>query len=404
MDRKVYVTGMGMITSLGYDLNTTWENLKAGKSGIDTIKRIDPSALETQIAAEVGSGFEDYLTTKVSKRQRKQMTTATRMSMAASFQAIDQSRIDFTTCDSNRVGVIMGVINTSDNTEIEDLTNHHIVKGMPSAPASWLSIINGLKGPSFNISTACASSAYAIATACQFIKSGICDIVIAGGTGSCVTSVQINGFNQIMAMSVNNDDPAGACRPFSKSRDGFILGEGAGTLILESEESAKARNAHIYAELSGFAMTEEAVDITAPEADGKGMARCMSLALENSGYTPDQVDYINAHGTSTYLNDKYETMAIENVFGDKARKIPVSSSKSMIGHTLGACGAIESIITIMTINTGIITPTINYNDPDPELQLDYVPNVCRNSEVNVAITNSFGFGGHDATLVFNKHI
>lgn len=404
MSKKIVVTGLGMVSSLGSNVAENWENLKNGKSGVSEISIIDTSKLETKIAAMADNGFEEYVAGKVSKRQRKQMTRSMRMSIAASNEAIDDSKIDFQSYDCSKVGVIMGVIDTSLKEEEKEISESHmIVRSMPSAAASWISIQHGLKGPGFNVSTACASAAYAIAVSSQLIQSGMCDMVITGGLGSTINHDQISGFNQIMAMSVNNENASSACRPFTKDRDGFLLGEGAGTIILESEESALKRGAKIYCELAGYALTEEACDITAPQADGVGMTECMLKAIENSDCSVYDIDYINAHGTSTYLNDKYETMAIKSVFGQRAANIPVSSTKSMLGHTLAASGAIEGITTILTIYEGVITPTINYNTPDPELDLDYVPNVSRKADINTAISNSFGFGGHNASLVFKKY-
>ena len=404
MKKKVVVTGMGMVSALGANVPENWDNLVKGKSGITPISIIDASVLDTQIAAQADDKFEDFVNERIQKRQRKQMTRTVRMWMASAIEAVEDSKIDFESYDCTKAGVIVGLIDTSMKEEERAISESHIiVRNMPNSAPAWVSMKYGLKGPSFNLSTACASAAYAVSVAAQLIESGICDMFVVGGVGSSINYDQLHGFNQIMAMSANNDNPSTACCPFSKRRDGFVLGEGAGALILESEESAKARNAKIYCELSGYAMTEEASDITAPQADGVGMAECMKKALDSAGITTDDVDYINAHGTSTYLNDKYETMAIKSVFGDRAYKIPVSSTKSMLGHGLAASGAFEAITTILSINNGILTPTINYDDPDPELDLDYVPNTARKAEINTAISNSFGFGGHNATLVFSKY-
>lgn len=404
MKKKIVVTGMGMVSALGSSVPENWDNLLKGKSGVTSISIIDASSLETQIAAQADDKFEDFVNERIQKRQRKQMTRTTRMWMASAIEAIEDSKIDFENYDCTKAGVIVGLIDTSMKREERAISESHIiVRTMPNSAPAWVSMKYGLKGPSFNLSTACASAAYAVSIASQMIESGICDMFVVGGLSSSINFEQLEGFNQIMAMSVNNDNPSGACCPFSKRRDGFIPGEGAGALILESEESAKKRNAKIYCELSGYAMTEEACDITAPQADGVGMAECMKKALDSAGITIDDVDYINAHGTSTYLNDKYETMAIKSVFGERAYKIPVSSTKSMLGHGLAASGALEAITTILSINNSVITPTINYDDPDPELDLDYVPNTARKAEINTAISNSFGFGGHNATLVFSKY-
>lgn len=401
---KTVITGMGMVTSLGLDVESNWNSLLAGKSGVKNISLFDTSDNETKIAAEVSPEFEIKAEKLIHRRTRKQMTRTTRMVMVAADEAIQNSGIDFDKYDRLRIAVIMGVITTSYNDmERKKSESHIIVRSMPNAPSAWISMKYGLEGPNFNVSTACASSAYAIGLGQQMINSGMVDIVVAGGTDSHIDSEYIKGFNQILAMSVNNENPQKACCPFSKSRDGFVMGEGAGVVVLESDKIAKERNAHVYAELAGHAITSEATDITAPKENGVGMANTMKMALANAGISTDEVDYINAHGTSTYLNDKYETMAIKACFGDRAKELCVSSSKSMHGHTLGAAGAIEGIITVLSMNNNMVTPTINYNDPDPELDLDYVANVPKEKNVDVAISNSFGFGGHNATLVFKKY-
>jgi len=395
---------MGMVTALGLDLESNWSNLLQGKSGISRITLFDPSNLETQIAAQVSEELEEVAKKKISRRIIKQTTRVTRMLLVAADEAISHSKIDFNKYDKTRIAVIMGVVTTGYNdNEKAKSESHMIVRAMPNAPGAWVTLLYGLEGPCFSLATACASSAYAIGLGQQMIRSGIADVVIAGGVDAHVTPEYINGFNQIMAMSVRNDSPSTACRPFTLSRDGFIMGEGAGVMVLESEKSALERNAPICGEIAGYALTSEATDITAPKENGAGMAKTMEKALENAGIGIDEVDYINAHGTSTYLNDKYETFAIKSCFGDRAKEIPVSSSKSMVGHTIAASGVVEGIITLMSIKNSIITPTINYSEPDPELDLDYVPNVAREKNINVALSNSFGFGGHNATVVYKKY-
>ncbi|MBC2581429.1 beta-ketoacyl synthase [Clostridium sp. DJ247] len=403
-ENKTVITGMGMVTSLGLNIEENWQSLLAGRSGVKKISLFDPSDSETQIAAEVSSEFEKLADKQIPRRERKQMTRTTRMSMIAANEAIKNSGINFDNYDRTRIAVIMGVITTSYNDmEREQSGSHIIVRSMPNAPSAWISLHYGLEGPNFNVSTACASSAYAIGLGHQMIKSGIADIVIVGGADSHIEPEYIRGFNQILAMSVKNDSPETACRPFSRTRDGFVMGEGAGVMVLESEKIARERNATIYGEVAGYAITSEATDITAPKEDGVGMAKTMRMALENAKVSHDEIDYINAHGTSTYLNDKYETMGIKECFGQAAKGIAVSSSKSMTGHTVGAAGAIEGIITVLSIKNSMLTPTINYNDPDPELDLDYVPNVAREKNIRAAISNSFGFGGHNATIVYKKY-
>lgn len=401
---RVVVTGMGAVTPVGINVKDTWESLIQGKSGIDRIKSFDTLDLETTIAAEVSNEFEALVEERVSRRQRKQMTRMTKMTLAATFDAIDESGLDFNKIDKSRVAVILGIITTGYNdNERNKSTSNYVVKTMPNAPSAWISLLYGIEGANFNVSTACASSAYAISIASHLIESGIYDVVICGGADSTISYDGIKGFNQVMAMSTNNENPQKASKPFSKDRDGFIMGEGAGILVLESLSFAKGRNANIHSELLGYAITSEAQDIVAPKENGAGMLITMEKAIQKAGCHKDEIDYINAHGTSTYLNDKYETFAIKSCFKDRAKKIPVSSTKSMTGHTIAAGGAIESIVTILSINNSVLTPTINYDEPDPELDLDYVPNMARKADIRIGLSNSFGFGGHNATLIYKGY-
>ena len=401
MGRRVVVTGMEMITSLGLDLESSWNNLVAGKSGVKRISRFDASSLATRIAAEVPDSFEELSRNLIKKRAASQMTRVTRMNVVAAKKAVLNSGIDFSVVDRTRCAVIMGVVNTGNSSSERDITPQNTVfKSMTNSMPAWISLEYQLLGPNFAINTACASSAYAIAMGYEMIRNDQADVVIAGGADSIVNREEIEGFNALYALSVANDPHEKASKPFSKDRDGFVIGEGAGSMIIESESFARGRNAHILAEVAGYALTSEGYNIMAPLKDGEGMAFTMEKAMLHAGIEPGSVDYINAHGTSTELNDRYETMAIKRVFGERAYGIPVSSSKSMIGHTIGAAGVIEGIITILTIRHGIITPTINYDHPDSDLDLDYVPNTARNNPVRVALSNSFGFGGHNATIVF----
>lgn len=403
-EKKTVITGMGMINALGNTMEESFCNMIKGASGVKQITLFDPSELETQIGAQVDDSFLEKAKELIKKRERGKMTRLTQMALVAADEAVKDSFIDFDACDRSRVAVILGIVTTAyGDVEKEQSESNSIVKSMPNAPSAWISIRYGLKGPNFNVSTACASSAYAIALGQQLIQSGLADVVITGGADSHIQKDYIRGFNQIMTLSVRNETPKTACCPFSKNRDGFVMGEGAGIMILESEEHAKKRGARIYAEIGGCAITSDAGDITAPEADGVMMAKTMQLSMEQAGVKPEDIDYINAHGTSTYLNDKYETMAIKSCFGSHADKLYVSSTKSMIGHTVGASGVIEGIVTVLTMDRGIITPTINYKEPDPELDLNYVPNVPIQKAVNVAISNSFGFGGHNASILYRKY-
>jgi 3-oxoacyl-[acyl-carrier-protein] synthase II len=405
MHERVVVTGMNIISSLGLDLDTNWKNLVAGKSGVKKISLFDASENITRIAAEVPPEFEEYSRRFIKKRAGSQMTRVTKMCVVCAKEAVEKSGINFEQMDKTRCSVILGVVNTGNSsTERETTHQNRIFKSMTNSMSAWISMEYQLMGPNFVVNTACASSAYAISLGFDMIRNNQADLVIVGGADSIVNFEEIEGFNSLYAISVENDLPEKASKPFSKNRDGFVIGEGAGIMILESESSAKKRNAFIYAEVAGFAITSESYNIMAPMKDGEGMAYTMEKAIRHAGIYKEEVDYINAHGTSTELNDRYETMAIKKVFGEHAYHIPVSSSKSMIGHTIGAAGAIEGIITIMSITNRILTPTINLDLPDPDLDLDYVPNQARDKEVNVALSNSFGFGGHNATLVFRKYI
>jgi 3-oxoacyl-[acyl-carrier-protein] synthase II len=401
---KVVVTGMNIISSLGLDLQSNWNNLVAGKSGVKKISLFDATDNITRIAAEVPFEFEEFSRKYIKKRAGSQMTRVTKMCVACAKAAVEASGIDFEQMDKTRCSVILGVVNTGNSsTEKETTQQNRIFKSMTNSMSAWISLDYQLMGPNFVVNTACASSAYAISLGFEMIRNDQADIVIVGGADSIVNFEEIEGFNSLYAISVENDPPEKASKPFSRDRDGFVIGEGAGILILESEASAKKRKAPVYAEIAGYAITSEGYNIMAPMKDGEGMAFTIEKAIRHAGIYKEEVDYINAHGTSTELNDRYETMAIKRVFGDRAYQIPVSSSKSMIGHTIGAAGAIESIITILSIQNSIITPTINLDQPDPDLDLDYVPNHSREKEVNVALSNSFGFGGHNATLVFRKY-
>jgi 3-oxoacyl-[acyl-carrier-protein] synthase II len=316
---------------------------------------------------------------------------------------VEDAGINFDLADRTRCSVIIGVVNTGNSSAEKDTSPQNTVfKTMTNSMPAWISLEYQLAGPNFAVNTACASSAYAIAFGFEMIKSGQADVVIVGGADSIINFEEIQGFNALYALSVANDTPESASKPFSHDRDGFVIGEGAGVLILESKKHALARNARIHAEIAGYSLTSEGYNIMAPMKDGEGMAQTMELAIKNAGIKKEDVGYINAHGTSTELNDRYETMAIRKVFGDFANQVPVSSSKSMLGHTIGAAGAIEAIITVQSLKYGILPPTINYLQPDPDLDLDFVPNVARPKKIRFALSNSFGFGGHNATIVLKK--
>ncbi len=403
MSERVVITGMGLISSLGLSLEENWGNLIAGKSGVGPISLFDASALQTRIAAEVPPSFETLSREFIKKRAAGQMTRVSRMALTAAGLAVTGSGIVFSDVNPARGAVILGVVNTGNSsTEKGTTPQNTIFKSMTNAMSAWISMEYKLTGPNFVVNTACASSAYAIALAFDLIKSGQMDIVITGGADSIINTEEISGFNALYALSVANDPPEKASKPFSLDRDGFVIGEGAGMLILESESHAIGRGVRPYAEIAGYGLTSEGYNIMAPVKDGEGMAITLEKALAHAGVKKSDIGYINAHGTSTELNDRYETMAIKKVFGELAANIPVSSTKSMTGHTIGAAGAIETIITALSLKNQTLPPTINYQIPDPELNLDYIPNEARKAEPAFALSNSFGFGGHNACLVLKK--
>jgi len=408
------ITGLGAITPLGQTVKETWENLVKGKSGVGYIDRFDTSNLPVKIAAQIRN-FDpvERLSQKEAGVPIKKLDLFSIYALWAAEEAIEDSALLKGPFDPDRVGVIIasgiGGVETLEREIIVGYTKGYdrispylIPMMIPDMASGLIAIKYRFKGPNYCTVSACASSAHAIGDAFRLIRYGDADVMIVGGSEAPIIPTAVAGFSSMKALSTRNDEPEKASRPFDRDRDGFVMGEGAAVLVLEEYEHAMRRGAKIYAELVGYGATADAYHITAPCADGEGAVKCMLRALEDAKLSPDEVDYINAHGTSTKLNDAAETLAIKKVFGERAYKIPVSSTKSMIGHLLGAAGAIEAVATIMTIHTGIIHPTINYENPDPECDLDYVPNEARKKEVNVAISNSFGFGGHNVCLVFKK--
>lgn len=408
--RRVVVTGVGVVSALGTGTEKNWSALMAGKSGIDRITRFDASDLPSQIAGEVKDfNPEDF----IDKKEVKKMDTFIHYALAASDMAMKDSGLQVTEENAERVGVVVGAglgglpaiekyHEVLKNGGYKKVTPFFIPMLIINLAPGHISIRFGAKGPNLSTVTACATGTHSIGDAYHIIKRGDADAMIAGGAESTITPLGIAGFNVMKALSTRNDDPARASRPFDKGRDGFVMAEGAGIVVLEEYESAKKRGAKIYAEVVGYGATGDAYHITAPGPDGEGAARCMKMALRHAGMNPEEVDYINAHGTSTHFNDLYETMAIKSVFGDHARKLMVSSTKSMIGHTLGAAGGIEAVYSLLAMERGAVPPTINYEEPDPECDLDYVPNQARQAEVRVALSNSLGFGGTNGTLIFKK--
>jgi len=408
--RRVVVTGLGAVTPIGNNVKDFWSNLVAGVSGIDVIKRFDPVAigLPVIIAGEVKNlNPEQFLDSKELKR----MSDFVKFAVIAAKEAIQDSGLELDKIDLTKAGVIVGTgigglrdIEEQQKVVMEKgvrrVSPFFIPSGISNMASGYISIEFGFKGPNSCVVTACATGTHSIGDAFKIIQRGDADIMIAGGTESAITPLGIAGFANMKALSTRNDEPQKASRPFDAERDGFVMGEGAGILVLEELEHAKKRGAKIYAEVVGYGLTGDAYHITAPCADADGAKRVITMALNDARINPDEVDYINAHGTSTPLNDKIETLAIKEVFKDHAYKLKVSSNKSMIGHLLGAAGAVEAVATVLTIKNGVIPPTINYEHPDPECDLDYVPNKAIEYSVKVAISNSFGFGGTNACLAF----
>jgi 3-oxoacyl-[acyl-carrier-protein] synthase II len=409
--RRVVVTGLGIVSPVGNTVSAAWENIISGKSGITRITRFDASNFASQIAGEVKDfDIQQYLSVKEARR----MDIFIHYGMAAAIQAIKDAGIeDVTHFDSERIGVNIGSgiggLPMIENTDTayhaggpRKISPFFIPSTIINMIAGNLSIMYGYKGPNLAIVTACTTATHSIGNSARMIEYGDADVMVCGGAESCVTPLAIGGFAAAKALSVNNDNPAIASRPWDKDRDGFVLGEGAGILVLEEIEHAKRRGAKIYAELAGFGMSADAFHMTAPSDDGEGAARCMSNALKNAGINTTEVDYINAHGTSTPLGDIAETIAVKRCFGDHAYKVAVNSTKSMTGHLLGAAGGIEAIFSALAIHHQIAPPTINLVNQDPQCDLDYIPNIARDMDIKVALSNSFGFGGTNGTLVFRK--
>jgi 3-oxoacyl-[acyl-carrier-protein] synthase II len=412
LSRRVVVTGLGLVTPLGIGVDETWTALCKGQSGISEITRFDASAFDTKIAGEVKNFHpKDFLSKKEAKRTQLFIAYA----VATSRMALEDSGLTIDKTNENRVGVLtgcgLGGLQLLEKTTValqkkgpQRVTPFYIPMIIGNMAPGMISIYLGAKGPNSSIATACASGTHAIGDAFKIIKRGAADAMITGGVESVITPTCIAGFNAMKALSTRNDDPERASRPFDRDRDGFVIGEGCGILVLETLDSALERGARIYAEICGYGMSGDGFHIAAPAPDGEGAARCMAAALADAQMTGDEIDYINAHGTSTQLNDVYETQAIKSVFNEKASSLAVSSTKSMTGHLLGGAGGIETVFTALTISEGIIPPTINLDHPDEECDLDYVPNTARKMDVKTAMTNSFGFGGTNATLILKKYL
>ena len=410
MHRRVVITGMGAVTPIGNTLEEYWEGLKSGKSGAGLITRIDAAEFNTRFACEVKDfNIADFIDIKAAKR----MDAFTHLALGASIPAVKDSGLETADVDKTRIGVVYGSGIGGMNT-FEEQHAAYMAKGprrvspffvpmmISDIAAGQISIMFGLKGPNYATTSACATSSHAIADSFMLIQSGRADAMVTGGSEAPITKMSVAGFGAARAISTWNDRYSEASRPFDKERNGFVMGEGAGTLVLEELEHAKKRGAKIYGEIIGCGMTGDAHHVTAPPPGGEGAVRSMKEALRDGGINPEDIDYINAHGTSTPLNDVTETTAFKTVFGDHAYNLSISSTKSMTGHLLGAAGAVEAIASVMALKNGIVPPTINLEIPDPECDLNYTPKVAVEKDIKYALSNTFGFGGHNATLLFKK--
>jgi 3-oxoacyl-[acyl-carrier-protein] synthase II len=408
---RVVVTGMGAITAIGNSVEEFWANALDGKSGIDVLTSFDHSAYPVHIAGEIKDfNPEAYM----DRREARRMARFSQFAIAGTRQALTQAELDLGKTDRDRVGVLIGngigsLVDSQEAVRVMDsrggmkIDPFYFPKMLPNMAAAHIALQFGARGYNNTVITACAAGTQAIGDALDLVRSGRVDAVITGGTESSLCELGLSGFAVIRALSTSNDPPQKASRPFDARRDGFIAAEGGAILVVENLEHAKARNAPILAEVAGYGATSDAYHVVAPADDGNGAIRAMREALRDAHVEPGEVDYINAHGTSTELNDKSETLAIKKVFGEDAYKVPISSTKSMVGHSFGAAGAIEAIASVQTLRTGWIHPTINYEHPDPDCDLDYVPNQKRQADVNVVLSNSFGFGGQNACLVFKRY-
>lgn len=404
------MTGLGMISPVGIGVDCAWADILAGKSGIGRITKFDPGAFSSQVAGEV-KGFD--VTQYISAKDARRMDTFIQYGMAAGIEAIRDAGIEATEQNAERIGISigsgiggLGYIEETDKIYLESgprkISPFFIPGSIINMISGNLSIMFGFKGPNIAIVTACTTATHAIGDAARLIEYGDADVMVAGGAEAAITELGVGGFAAARALSTRNEDPAAASRPWDVDRDGFVIGEGAGVLVLEEYEHARKRGAKIYCEMAGFGMSADAYHMTAPSESGEGAARCMRNALRNAGINPDQVDYVNAHGTSTPAGDVAETQAAKSFFGDHAKKIAMSSTKSMTGHLLGAAGGVEAVFSALAIRDQVAPPTINLCNPDPQCDLDYVANTARNMKIEIAISNSFGFGGTNGTLVFRR--
>lgn len=411
MKTRVVITGIGAISPLGLDVESTWQSVVNGKSGIAPITRFDASHHETKFAAEV-KGFDPEAA--LGRKDARRMDRFVQFAVVATQQAIADAKLEINDSNRDRIGSIIGtgiggvgtLVSESETLREKGprrISPFLIPMILPDTAPGQVAINFGIRGPNLAVTSACATGTNAVGEAYKMIQRGAADVMVCGGAESCIIGVVMAGFNAMTALSTRNDDPQRASRPFDKNRDGFVAGEGSAILILESEAHAKARGARLYAEVLGYGLTNDAYHISAPAENGAGAAKCMKLALDDAGLQPEQIDYLNAHGTSTQLNDKSETAAVKTVFGEAAYNLSISSTKSMHGHLLGAAGAMEAVICVKALQHGIMPPTINYETPDPLCDLDYVPNAARPKPLRTVMSNSFGFGGHNASIIFGKN-
>lgn len=400
--RRVAVTGLGLMTGLGLDLESSWKGLLEAKSPIRPFSLFDASGLSSPFGVELPDGADELFSRTIKHCNRVQMTRGTMIALATANMAIGDADLLGGALDRSQVGVVLGTTGTGYPGYPEGIDEHRILRKMSNSPAAWVSLKWKFTGPALVVSTACSSGAYAMSIAYSLIASGQCDAVVTGAADSSLNRLDVQGFSSLMALAEESGDITTAARPFDVNRNGFVMGEGGGVVVLESPESARRRGARVYAEMSRPGLNSEAYNIVSPRPGGVGMAEAMRKALANAGLEPSAVDYVNAHGTSTYLNDLYETQALREVFGARAREVPVSSTKSMTGHCLAGAAGVEAVICCKALQEHVVPPTINLRDPDPELDLDYVPNVPRARELTHVMSNSFAFGGHNGVNVFSR--
>lgn len=411
MRKRVVITGAGCITPNGNDLPSTWESMLAGRAGAGKITSFDTSEFKVKIAAEV-KGFDGAAI--FGSREARRMDRYTQFALVATQEAIQNAQLHIDESNRDRIGALIGTAIGGMGTLYEQtvlmlergpsrVSPFLIPMMLPDTAGGMVAIQYGIRGPNMSVVTACATGTNALGEAAEIIRRGQADVMLAGGSEAAILPISIAGLGVMTALSTRNDEPQRASRPFDRERDGFVMGEGAAVLVLESLEHARQRGAAILGELCGYGTTNDAYHISAPAENGAGAARCMQLALEDASLAPAQIDYINAHGTSTPLNDKSETAAIKQIFGEQAYQIPISSTKSMTGHLLGASGAVEAVVCLMVLQKQMLPPTINYEFPDPDCDLDYVPNYARPATVRRAMSNSFGFGGHNATIILSQY-